>query len=116
VSYTLLVWGSPVPASVGEAGALVQRSPTTFERTPALALFVEDLLREFPSISSDPKRSPWSVMPTVSDRFLELDLSSRATDADVGRVFALANQHGLVVYDPEGPALYPPAKGDRSAV
>jgi hypothetical protein len=109
VSHTLLVWGSPVPANAREASALIQRSPaTTFDATPALAAFVADLLREFPSITDDPKRSPWSVMPTPTERFLELDLSSRVKDADVERVFALARQHRLVVYDPEGPALYPP--------
>lgn len=56
-----------------------------------------DLLREFPSIAEDPKRSPWSVMPVPTDRFLELNFS----------------QHGLVVYDPDGPALYPPDRPAR---
>jgi hypothetical protein len=112
VSHTLLVWGSPVPATAKEAGDLIKRSPaTTFDATPALAAFVAELLREFPSIVDDPKRSPWSVMPTPSERFLELDFSTRAKDADVERVFALAKRHGLVVYDPEGPALYPPDIG-----
>jgi hypothetical protein len=101
------VWGSPVPASVKEAGALVERS-AAFEPTPALGAFVADLLREFPSIAEDPKRSPWSVTPTPSDRFLELNFSSRVKDADVLRVFALASRHGLVVYDPEGPSMYLP--------
>jgi len=101
------VWGSPVPASVKEAGALVARS-AVFEPTPALATFVADLLREFPSIAQDPKRSPWSVTPVPTDRFLELNFSSRVNDADVLRVFALATQHGLVVYDPEGPSMYLP--------
>lgn len=108
------MWGTPVPASVEEAGALVSRSGS-FEPTPALATFVADLLREFPSIAEDPKRSPWSVTPTPTDRFLELNFSSRVNDADVLRVFALASQHGLVVYDPEGPALYPP-EGTSSAI
>jgi hypothetical protein len=106
------VWASPVPANVKEAGALVSRSRDAFDATPALLSFVADLLREFPSIAEDPKRSPWSVTPTPTDRFLELNFSSRVKDADVLRVFALASQHGLVVYDPEGPALYPP---DRTA-
>ena len=101
------MWGSPVPATVKEAGELVAR-PAAFGPTPALATFVADLLREFPSIAEDPKRSPWSVMPVPTERFLELNFSSRAKDADVLRVFALASRHGLVVYDPEGPALYPP--------
>ena len=109
MSYTLLVWGSPVPVNAEEAGELITRPPeATFDATPALAAFVADLLREFPSITDDPKRSPWSVMPTPAERFLELNFSSRVKDADAERVFALAQQHGLVVYDPEGPALYPP--------
>jgi hypothetical protein len=107
------VWGSPVPATVKEAGALVARS-AAFEPTPALASFVADLLREFPSIAEDPTRSPWSVTPIPTDRFLELNFSSRVKDADVLRVFALASQRGLVVYHPEGPALYPP-EGTSSA-
>jgi hypothetical protein len=109
------VWGSPVPANVKEAGALIARSSSAFEPSPALVTFVADLLREFPSIAEDPKRSPWSVTPTPTDRFLELNFSSRVKDADVLRVFALASQRGLVVYDPEGPALYPP-EGTSSAV
>jgi hypothetical protein len=109
------VWGSPVPANVKEAGALVARSANAFDATPALPSFVADLMREFPSIAEDPMRSPWSVTPTPTDRFLELNFSSRVKDADVLRVFALASQHGLVVYDPEGPALYPP-EGTSSAI
>ncbi|MGH2491494.1 MAG: hypothetical protein ACRDF9_08290 [Candidatus Limnocylindria bacterium] len=102
------MWGSPVPANVKEAGALIERPPAAFDATPALAAFVAELLREFPSLTDDPKRSPWSVMPVPTERFLELDLSSGAKDSDVLRMFALASEHGLVVYDPEGPALYPP--------
>lgn len=101
------MWGSPIPSSVKEAGALVARS-AAFEPTPALATFVAQLLREFPSIAEDPKRSPWSVTPEQTDRFLELNLATRAKDADVLRIFALASEHGLVVYDPESPALYLP--------
>ncbi|HKY51838.1 MAG TPA: hypothetical protein VJP45_11340 [Candidatus Limnocylindria bacterium] len=112
MSYTLLVWGSPVPDSAREAGELIKRpSDTTFDATPALVAFVRELLDEFPTIAADPKRSPWSVMPTPSERFVELDFSSRAKDADIERVVALARRHGLVVYDPEGPALYPPPEG-----
>ena len=109
MSYELLVWGSPVPADVRQAKTLVQRyDPTAFDATPALPLFVAALLREFPSIADDPERSPWSVTPVPTDRLLELGLSWKASDAIVERVFALADEHGLVVYDPEGPALYPP--------
>ena len=102
------MWGSPIPANVRQAGALIERPVTPFDASPALAAFVADLLREFPSIADDPKRSPWSVTPVPTDRFLELNLSSRVKDPDVLRMFALASQHGLVVYDPEGPALYRP--------
>jgi hypothetical protein len=114
MSSTLLVWESPVPTSVAEAGALIERPPSAFDASPALAAFVADLLREFPSIAEDPKRSPWSVTPVPTDRFLELNFSSRAKDPDVLRMFALASQHGLIVYDPEGPALYPPGTGGSS--
>src|SRR5688572_17210234 len=114
MSSTLLVWSSPVPANVKEAEALLAR-PATFDPSPALPAFVADLLREFPSIAEDPKRSPWSVTPTPTDRFLELNLSSRVKDADALRIFALASQHGLVVYDPEGPVLYPP-EGSSSTI
>jgi len=41
--------------------------------------------------------------PVPTDRLLELNFSSRVNDADLLRVFALANQHGLVAYDPEAP-------------
>ena len=102
------MWGSPIPSSVKEAGALVARSADAFDATPALSSFVAELLREFPSIAEDPKGSPWSVTPEQTDRFLELDLATRAKDADVLRIFALASEHGLVVYDPESPALYLP--------
>jgi len=112
LSYTLLVWGSPVPANVKEAAALIARSSGAFGQSPALAAFVADLLREFPSIAEDSKRSPWSVTPVPTDRFLELNFSSRVNDADVLRVFALASQHGLIVYDPEGPSMYLPGAED----
>jgi hypothetical protein len=115
VSSTLLVWESPVPANVKEAGTLIERPASAFDPSPALAAFVADLLREFPSIAADPKRSPWSVMPAPTERFLELNLSSRAKDPDVLRMFALASQHGLIVYDPEGPTLYPPRRGLASS-
>ena len=94
---------------------MISRSASAFETTPALAAFVAELLREFPSITEDPKRSPWSVMPTPTDRLLELNFASRVKDADVLRIFALASQHNLVVYDPEVPALYMPG-GTSSAI
>lgn len=52
------------------------------------------------------------MTPVPTDRFLELNFSSRVKDADVLRVFALANQHGLIVYDPDGPAMYLPGTED----
>jgi hypothetical protein len=80
--------GSPVPANAKEAGALISRSSDAFDATPAL-------------------------VPT--DRFLELSFSSRVNDADLLRIFALANQHGLVVYDPEAPGALPAGR-DVSAI
>ena len=48
------------------------------------------------------------MTPEQTDRFLELNLATRANDSDVLRILALASEHGLVVYDPESPALYLP--------
>jgi hypothetical protein len=52
------------------------------------------------------------VTPVPTDRFLELNFSARVNDEDVLRVFALASEHGLVVYDPEGPSMYLPGADD----
>ena len=109
MSYDLLVWRSPVPADVRQAKKLVERyDPTAFEASPALGEFVAALLRELPAIADDPTRSVWSVTPVPTDRLLELNLSWNTPDPALLRIFELADEHGLVVYDPAGPKLYPP--------
>lgn len=48
------------------------------------------------------------MTPTESDRLIEIHVMWGADDAALLRIVELAQQHGLVLYDPQGPDIHSP--------
>jgi hypothetical protein len=105
MSMTLVLWKAPVVADSDEAERLLQAyydrsDDSAFEPSPAIATVSNELLRRFPE-SDD---GPWADMPPEqTDRVLLLSIRWGAGNAVIDAIVELAREHGLVLYDPQGP-------------
>ena len=121
MSFDLFVWKAPVPRSAIEADALLgmfyeDEDIAAFSADPALPRFRAALLAAYPALEDLPDEllsdggihSPWAMTPTDSDRVIEISCSWGAPEEALRRIVALAREHGLVLYDPQGPDVHPP--------
>jgi hypothetical protein len=113
MSMSLYVWKSPVLDDEDEARRLLAlEDESVFEPSVELGEFARELLERFPSpgsLGADELRhgaTPWADPPQVSDRLVALSIRWSADDGDVDAVVALALEHDLGVYDPQGPSFY----------
>jgi hypothetical protein len=120
MSMSLYVWKSPVLDDEDEAKRLLAlEDESVFEPSVELGEFARELLERFPSpgsLGADELRrgaTPWADTPQVSDRLVVLSIRWSADDGDVDAVVALALEHGLVVYDPQGPNFYSSTEDER---
>jgi hypothetical protein len=107
---TLILWKAPVVDDPDEAAELLRTfdlgDESVFQPSSALATVAEELLRRFP----DADDGPWTDGPPESSgRLLVLGIRWHADDAVTDAVAELARQHELVLYDPQGPAVYLPS-------
>jgi len=122
MSYDLCIWHGTRAVSAKEAdeifGALCEARalPPTAGVTdsPAVGAFLAALSAQYPDLDTLPEEaaadSPWSFGFVHSGRHVELYISFSAPDEVMQTVLTLAAEHGLVVYDPQGPSVYlPPA-------
>ena len=116
---TLVLWKAPVVDDPDEAEALLEpyyeRSDDSgFEPSADVARLREVLLRRFPGDASDHESgtsSPWADFPPEeTGRLLLLSIRWGADDAVLDEIAALAREHGLVLYDPQGPSVYLPTE------
>ena len=104
---TLILWKAPVVDDPDEAAELVQPhyergDDSAFQPSAALATVADELLRRFP----DADDGPWTDGPPESTgRLLVLGIRWHADDAVTDAIFELAREHGLVLYDPQGPSV-----------
>ena len=118
VGGTLIVWKAPAVADERQAAALLEDYHATgdesaFTRDPAVERFLDEILARWPALEShdpeDPEPPPtWSSTPGRSDRVVALDYSWSAPDELLDDVERLAREHGLVLYDPQGPDVHLP--------
>jgi hypothetical protein len=122
MSMSLVVWKAPVVADEDEAAALVERwddDPTVFDASADVLAFYDALLAKHPSLESysdeelRDAETHWSVTPERSDRVVYLDLSWSVSDEMLDDIQALAREHELVLYDPQGPHVHLPGGGDE---
>ena len=116
MSMTLVLWKAPVVDDPDEAKALLQpyyenEDDSAFERSKDIARVREELLRRFPDDPSGESKasSPWADGPEGTDRLLLLSIRWGADNAVLDAAVALAREHGLVFYDPQGPHVQLPS-------
>jgi hypothetical protein len=126
MTYDLLVWKSPVVSDQDVARAMVdvwladERGP--FEASGDVSRFYDALLAKYPPLESltqelhDTSRSsPWAQTPERSDRVVAMSFVWSVPGEVIDDVFALAREHGLVLYDPQGPDIHLPGGSDEAA-
>lgn len=102
---TLVLWKSPVVDDPNEAERLLQayydrEDDSAFEPSADIATVSNELLRRFPKAA----HGPWADFPPEqTDRLLLLSIRWGADDAVINAIVELAREHGLVLYDPQGP-------------
>jgi hypothetical protein len=118
MSGTLIVWKAPPVEDEDAAARLLHDFYATgdesaFEPSDDVARFYDDLMALYPPLEDvdveDVGLAPsWSSTPERSDRVVCLNYSWSAPDALLSDVERLAREHGLVLYDPQGPAVLDP--------
>jgi hypothetical protein len=116
MSMTLVLWKAPVVDDPDEAKALLQpyyenEDDSAFEPSEDIARVREELLRRFPDDPSGEGTAsgPWADFPPEeTDRLLLLSIRWGADNAVLDATMALAREHGLVFYDPQGPHVQLP--------
>lgn len=113
----MILWKAPVVGDPRAAEALLEpfyerEDDSGFEASGDIKRFADELRRQFPD---DPSRDPsdeisrWDERPFhQSERLLCLTLRPGAGDEIIDAIADLAWEHGLVLYDPQGPWLFPP--------
>jgi hypothetical protein len=110
MSMTLILWKAPFVADEEEAQRLVQpyydhEDDSAFEPSEEIATVSTELLRRFP----DAEDGPWADLPfEQTGRLLLLGIRWGADDAVLEAIERLAREHGLVLYDPQGPTVHLP--------
>jgi len=111
MSFDLAVWHEPSGITSQEAadryGQLVQVEPVpgAVPGHPQVAAFFQELTAEYPDLGSLPiddlDGSPWSAGLTVTDTAVLMSMSWSRVDVVATVVRKLADQHGLVLFDPQ---------------
>lgn len=109
----MILWKAPAVDNPEQAETLLRPwfnrgDESAFEASEDIERFADDLRRRFPEKAEDPG-SPWAEPPfRQSRRLLSLSLREDAGDDVLDAIADLAWDHGLVLYDPQGPYLFPP--------
>jgi len=122
---TLILWEAPLVPDACAAEMLLRRwykkgSDRELEPSEQIGAFADELLRRWPETDHAPdgrSGGPWADLPfTRTDRIVEVSLSSSADCEIIDEICALAREHNLLVYDPEGGEVYlpgDPAEADK---
>lgn len=117
MSYDLAVWEGEQPADDLAAAELYEQLMDSLERhpaeppTPGITRYVAALLDRWPDITEDDGGdSPWADGPLLNNAFgAAIYFSIVWSKAEEASEYAarLAQQHGLVCYDPQTESLRP---------
>ena len=117
MSGTLIVWKAPVVEDERDAKRLLDRyyetsDASAFESSADVERFYEELIALWPPRpyeEDDDDVPTWaSGEPEASSRLVCMDYSWSAPDAMLDDIQRLAKEHGLVLYDPQGPDVHLP--------
>ena len=124
MTFDLAVWEGTRPET-DEAAAIVygqlmdrlEAGDVETEPSPRIRAYVDGLLARWPDITDDAGAdSPWADAPLIGNAFGNAIYFAMVwSRADEAAEFAarLAEEHGLVCYDPQSERLIPPAHGSR---
>ena len=106
MSYSLYIWKTPAVTEPEEAAELLRDYYETgatgaFQPSDELSKFFEEQLALWPRQESEP-----------SDRIVGISLPFSVPGEVVDGIVALGKKYDLVVYDPQGPAIYWPVGED----
>ena len=110
MSMTLILWKAPLVADEDEAQRLLQpyydhEDDSAFAPSADIGAVSAELLRRFP----DAEDGPWADLPPEqTERLLLLSIRWSADNAVLEAIEQLAREHGLVLYDPQGPDVHLP--------
>lgn len=109
----MILWKAPVVDDPEAAEALLKPwfdrgDDGAFEASEDIERCADELLRLFPGRPED-EISPWAELPfRQSRRLLSLNLRPDAGGDVLDSIADLAWEHGLFLYDSQGPYLFPP--------
>jgi hypothetical protein len=109
----MILWKAPLVDGPEQAETLLEPwhergDDSAFEASEDIKLCADELRRLFPKKPGD-EGSPWAELPFgQSTRLLSLNLRDGAGDEVLDAIADLAWEHRLVLYDPQGPYLFPP--------
>ena len=111
MSMDLYLWKAPVIDDPDKAGALLDRfyeqgERSVFQPSEDIVRALENIRQRYPD---DPESDdvPWSSWPIEgSDRLIALNIRWSVDNEMLDTIIAIAAEHDLVVYDPQGPDVY----------
>jgi hypothetical protein len=111
MSMDLYLWKAPVIDDPDKAGALLDRfyeqgEQSVFQPSEVIVRALGKI-RERYSDHADKDDGPWSSWPIEdSDRLIALNIRWSVDNEMLDTIIAIAAEHDLVVYDPQGPDVY----------
>ena len=123
VSFDLAVWFESAPITNEDATKkyhqLAEGDVTGATEHPSIERFVRELSARYPNLDDLPEDelddSPWSCGFDRSDAHVLTCMRWSVSKDVIDLIAALAEKHGLVLYDPQGSAVHlPSALVDRS--
>jgi len=117
VSFDLVVWAMDSDASADDVGAAFelcqQGEHEAGEPHPRITGFYTGITAAYPDHGGPAAvvpHSPWEVTPLhVATDHVEMKLSDVCADDVLLAVERLAAENGLLLFDPQGGTVYPPA-------
>ncbi|RVX46682.1 hypothetical protein EDD27_9576 [Nonomuraea polychroma] len=115
MSYDLAVWEGRRPATDEIAGDVYQALMELMDQdgetspTPRISTYVQAVLERWPALEEvdDVDEAPWSVTPEASGSIVYLCMMYSKAEEVSEFAADLAQEHGLVCYDPQMRCLRP---------
>ncbi len=124
MSFDLAVWPEPTVITVAEAARkheeLCELQPGAVPEGTRAFAFHHELTARYPSLRDVPveelENSPWNGDPVVLGEAVLITMSWSAGDGAIAFIRELAEHHELVLFDPQGPAVYSPPSLRRTSM
>ncbi|TDD29769.1 hypothetical protein E1218_03105 [Kribbella turkmenica] len=117
MSWVLVAWDGPVPASADDAARIFEELESSVSEddppTDAIRGYVEELLARWPDITEDRSEdSPWADGPLIANAsgpLFVFSLGLRSLSESIPYCTEVARRRGIVLYDQEQEEVYSPA-------